>query len=61
VYKRYGWADALVDPDNFCATEDEGYGAPETDDWVNIKQYYTSPDTVPTFTNAQLLCTTTSL
>jgi len=41
-----------VDPDNFCATGDEGYGAPETDDWVNIKQ---SPDTVPSFTNAQIV------
>jgi len=32
AYIQYGWPDALVDHDNFCATGDEGYEAPETDD-----------------------------
>lgn len=55
AYIQYGWADALVDPDKACATSDDGYGAPETDDWVDIKQYYTSSDIVPSFTNAQIV------
>jgi len=37
--KYYGWADTLVDPENVCAIGDEGYGAPENDDWIDIKQY----------------------
>ena len=55
AYIQYGWADTLVDPDNVSATSDESYGAPDTSDWVDIKQFYTSPDTVPNFTNAQIV------
>jgi len=44
-----------VDPDNISATRDEGYGAPECNDFVNIKKFYTSPDMVPNFTNAQIV------
>jgi len=53
AYIQYGWADTLVDPDDTSVNNDEGYGAPESDEFVNIKQFYTCPDTVPNFTNAQ--------
>ena len=43
-----------MDPDA-STTSDEGYGAPETDDWMDIKEFYKSPDDVPRFTNAQIV------
>ena len=56
AYIQYGWAETLlVDPDNISATSDKGYGALECNDFVDIKQFYTSPDTVPNFTNAQIV------
>jgi len=55
AYIQYGWADTLVDPDNTSVNNDEGYGAPESDEFVDIKQFYTCPDTVPNFTNAQIV------
>ena len=44
-----------MDPDDASTTSDEGYGAPETDDWMDIKEFYKSPDDVPRFTNAQIV------
>ena len=46
VFIQYGWADRLVDPDA-STTSDEGYGASETDDWMDIKEFYKSPDDLP--------------
>lgn len=44
-----------MDPDNTSTTSDEGYGASETDEWMDIKEFYKSPDGVPRFTNAQIV------
>ena len=54
-YIQYGWADSVVDPDDASTTSDEGFGAPETDNWIDIKEFYKSPDDVPRFTNAQIV------
>ena len=55
AFIQYGWADSVVDPDDVSTTSDEGYGAPETDDWMDIKEFYKSPDDVPRFTNVQIV------
>ena len=36
-------------------TSDKSYGAPKTDTWMDIKEFYKSPDDVPRFTNAQIV------
>ena len=55
AFIQYGWADSVVDPDDVSTTSDEGHGAPETDDWMDIKEFCKSPDDVPKFTNAQIV------
>ena len=55
AFIQYGWADNIVDPDNVSVTNDESYGAPKTDNWMDIKEFYKSPDDVPRFTNAQIV------
>ena len=55
AFIQYGWADSIVDPDNVSVTNDESYGAPKTDNWMDIKEFYKSPDDVPRFTNAQIV------
>ena len=55
AFIQYGLADSIVDPDNVSVTNDESYGAPKTDNWMDIKEFYKSPDDVPRFTNAQIV------
>ena len=55
AYIQYGWADIVINPDDVSTVTDEGYGAPETDKWTDIKEFYRSPDNVPKFTNAQIV------
>ena len=55
AYIQYGWADTLVDPENTSVNSNEGYGAPECSDFVDIKQFLTDPDIIPNFTNVQIV------
>lgn len=52
---QYGWADSVVDPDDASTTSDEGYGAPETDDWMDNKEFYKSSDDVFSICNTASL------
>ena len=57
AFIQYGWADSIVDPDNVSVTNDESYGAPKTDNWMDTKEFYKSPDDVPRFTMLRSLPT----
>ena len=60
AYINNGWADTIVDPDGHTKAANESVRevAPEVvpdSGWRDIKAIYTSPSTVPNFTNAQIL------
>ena len=49
AFIQYGWADSIVDPDNVSVTSDESYGTPKTDNCMDIKDFYKSPDQIVTY------------
>jgi len=53
AYIQYGWADTLADPDNTSVNNNEGYGAPESDELMTSNSSILV-QTVPNFTNVQI-------